>query len=1330
MPTLVALACVALGTLWWKRVKEKPQRPVRVWGFDISKQVVSTAAAHLCGLLIAILASQRGNHAVSECAWYFVAFAVDTSLGMALAVGLHTLVVRLCRRRAEALPASPWAAWYLKVAECGSYGTPPQWRRFAVQLAEWTSCVITARLVCGSFVIGLRQQLSGLAILLDRGFGRHTTLELVFVMLVCPLGMNLLQALLQDIVLKRKHAVPAAAKEAVTEAVGSGGQQQLAGDPNAFSLMVSQMLSPQNEQRRAAEVLFSEAKKAQGDFTASSLVALLRHSQQLDARALCAVLLRKVLTKDDPSLWPTLSPNVQALVKSELLNCVREEQDRSIVKKVCDTVSELAAGIMEGGGWPELLPFMFQCVQSRQPRMVEAALLVFAQLARYLADTLRQYLGTLHSVLVTSLGSPSLDVTLAAMRATSAFIQELEDPAERDQFQATVPAQLGVVARLLNEGEETSAQDALELLIEVAEAHPRFLRRHLTEVAAAMLQIVEAPALEDATRQLAAELLVTLCEAREKAPGMMRKLPQFIGRFFQSLLSFLLDIEDDPRWHNADSDRYESEGEGERYEFGQECLDRMALALGGNTVVPLASAYLPALLADGDWRRRHAALICLAQIAEGCVKVMTKNLSGLVDMCLQGLSDPHAKVRWAACQALGQLCTDLGPDLQEAEHARILPGLMAVMGDFSQPRVQAHAAAAVVNFSENCEQELLPRYLDALITALLGLLQGGQKLVQEGALTAMASVADCAKDNFIKFYDQVMPLLRHILENATDRPHALLRAKALECISLVGMAVGRARFREDAARVMQLMQTLQAQELDPDDPTSSYMLQAGARLCKCLGDEFLPYLGLVMPPLLAAAQLKPDVHITDAGSDADEADDDEEVETIYMGDRKISIRTSVLEEKATACNMLCCYADELKDGFYPYVEQVTGIMLPLLKFYFHEEVRQAAVQAMPELLRSAFLAAEKGRPGADMGLVKRMLDFIWPPIMEAMAKEPDMEVLASMLEAVQEIVDIAAPALLPAEQLAACTERLRAVLAASGERRAERHARRQAEDFDAEEAEALAEENEDEEDLLDQLASVLTAVLRKYGDSALPFLAELMPALGALLEPGRDPEERRIAICILDDILEHCPAGSVQYMSQAVPVLLEGCRDRNANVRQCSVYGLGVLAEHRPEHFRPIAGEAVARMLEMLTAPGSRGDEAALATENAVAALGRVLERHGDAVDGAAVGSAWLAALPLVEDRVEARVTHAQLVRLVEASDARVLGQNNRNLAQIVIVLGTVLSRGHALVDPADAQRMVTLLQQMQSSLPPQVMSSLFGQLKPKELATLQAAMAGQSLAQ
>ena len=54
------------------------------------------------------------------------------------------------------------------------------------------------------------------------------------------------------------------------------------------------------------------------------------------------------------------------------------------------------------------------------------------------------------------------------------------------------------------------------------------------------------------------------------------------------------------------------------------------------------------------------------------------------------------------------------------------------------------------------------------------------------------------------------------------------------------------------------------------------MLQAWARLCKCLGQDFLPYMSVVMPPLLQSAQLKPDVTITSADSDNDIEDSDDE----------------------------------------------------------------------------------------------------------------------------------------------------------------------------------------------------------------------------------------------------------------------------------------------------------------------------------------------------------------------------------------------------------------------------------------------------------------------
>lgn len=70
------------------------------------------------------------------------------------------------------------------------------------------------------------------------------------------------------------------------------------------------------------------------------------------------------------------------------------------------------------------------------------------------------------------------------------------------------------------------------------------------------------------------------------------------------------------------------------------------------------------------------------------LQVMIKNLEQVVAMVLNSFQDPHARVRWAAINAIGQLSTDLGPDLQVKYHQRVLPALAAAMDDFQNPRVQ------------------------------------------------------------------------------------------------------------------------------------------------------------------------------------------------------------------------------------------------------------------------------------------------------------------------------------------------------------------------------------------------------------------------------------------------------------------------------------------------------------------------------------------------------------------------------------------------------------------------------------------------------------------
>ncbi|KAG4975023.1 hypothetical protein JHK87_031844 [Glycine soja] len=153
---------------------------------------------------------------------------------------------------------------------------------------------------------------------------------------------------------------------------------------------------------------------------------------------------------------------------------------------------------------------------------------------------------------------------------------------------------------------------------------------------------------------------------------------------------------------------------------------------------------------------------------------MIKNLEQVVAMVLTSFPDQHPHVRWADINAIGQLSTDLGPDLQ------------------------AHAASTVLNFSENCTSYILTLYLDGIVSKLLVLLQ----------------------EHFQKYYDAVMSYLKAILVNATDKFNRMLHAASIECISLDGMVVGKEKFRADANQVMEVLMSLQVSQMETDDPTT------------------------------------------------------------------------------------------------------------------------------------------------------------------------------------------------------------------------------------------------------------------------------------------------------------------------------------------------------------------------------------------------------------------------------------------------------------------------------------------------------------------------------
>lgn len=202
-----------------------------------------------------------------------------------------------------------------------------------------------------------------------------------------------------------------------------------------FETLISHLMSSTNDQRSAAESIFNLAKQTDPNSLSLKLAHLVHSSPHTELRAMSAILLRKLLTRDDSYIYPKLTPQTQSSIKSILLASIQREEANSIVKKLCDTVSELASGILPENGWPELLPFMFQCVSSDVPKMQEAAFLIFAQLAQYIGDILTPYIKELHSVFMKCLSSSTnQDVKIAALSAVINFIQCLTNASDRDRY--------------------------------------------------------------------------------------------------------------------------------------------------------------------------------------------------------------------------------------------------------------------------------------------------------------------------------------------------------------------------------------------------------------------------------------------------------------------------------------------------------------------------------------------------------------------------------------------------------------------------------------------------------------------------------------------------------------------------------------------------------------------------------------------------------------------------------------------------------------------------------------------------------------------------------
>ncbi|KAH7106921.1 ARM repeat-containing protein [Auriculariales sp. MPI-PUGE-AT-0066] len=690
--------------------------------------------------------------------------------------------------------------------------------------------------------------------------------------------------------------------------------------------LLSNLVLGDNEIRKSAEQAVDERLAQSPELYVLALAQFARMADTEVMRSFSLVLLRRLLFRPMPFapassrqvLYDHLGERTRETVERLILSCIQNETDEGVRRKVADTACDLAKGSLERGRpWEALQVQSFTATRSQLAGQREVAYRIFTYVPQL---ALGQEMNAVIDVYERGLQDPE-------------SLQVRADPDTKVRAGRLMILMLDVSTNTMPPLSTEHLPPFINAVIALASTDPSLFEPHLRALLAFLPPLILPSAQEslptpttsepfpnhgsvadtkdehkEASRRAAIELMVTLSEAK---PSMVKKVDGWVPILIRACLEGMGEVEESPDWESVEPTEESEEFEQQVFEHS---LDRAAIALGGKVVLP-----------------------------EGTAKIMANELGRIVMLVTPLFQDTHPRVRWAACQCIGQLCSDLEDALQDQFHEQVL----AV--------VHSHAAAAIINFCEGVEPTTLKPYLDLLVPRLLHLLTPGNKrYVQEGAITSLAMVADASETIFQQYYTTLMPLLLDILRNGTGAEHAKLRCKAMECGGLVAIAVGREMFKPDSQQFIELLMAAQNGPQASEPTFSHYVTATWGKLCQALGADFAPLLPVVMPSLLQAASAKADIEVLGEDDvDTSKYSEDNGWEVLDMDGQQVAIRTSALEEKVHATEMLVVYSSTLGSHFGPYVTQTLEIALPGLRFYFHDGVREASAMLLPLLLATA-----------------------------------------------------------------------------------------------------------------------------------------------------------------------------------------------------------------------------------------------------------------------------------------------------------------------------------------------------------------------------------------
>ncbi|GMT05916.1 hypothetical protein PENTCL1PPCAC_28090, partial [Pristionchus entomophagus] len=304
-----------------------------------------------------------------------------------------------------------------------------------------------------------------------------------------------------------------------------------------------------------------------------------------------------------------------------------------------------------------------------------------------------------------------------------------------------------------------------------------------------------------------------------------------------------------------------------------------------------------------------------------------------------------------------------------------------------------------------------------------------------------------------------------------------------------------------------------------------------------------------------------------------------------------------LEEKATACRGIFCFARKLGVLLIPYVEELSNLMIDHLKF-FDGRIREFAADTLPHLLDC--VRTERG-----VSALRLLWVRFWNALKQAIKSEGEIDIKSQLITSVEYCIARLGPEGLTGEELREIGAMLKEELEGY-------ELRRQWGDepgeFDAVTDEEFGEIINMEIAILARISDVIHTGFKTIGNIFHQVVNPLLPLVFPIIDHRRSYLERQWGLCIINDLIEFSPQEYEDILREKdrdglIELFYQSLIDECFEVRQVAAYGFGVMAMSRHLGWADIAASGASTLASMIARRETEETDQSLAVENILEAV-------------------------------------------------------------------------------------------------------------------------------